>query len=488
MRSKLDMGTCLAQVEATGHPGRQGPHAPHRAQLAARTTRPSLLWLAMALCLLLPLGASLADGRLEPDPIFGGQIYVQEFGDPEKESLLLLHGLGDGAIEDWLPLIERLQSRYHILTLDLPGFGRSDAGDGDYSPTRYAQLLRLLAKRHIGRPFHLAGHSMGAAIALRYAANYPQDIKTLTLVDAAGILHRLAYTKYLAPLGLEQLAGRELPARSLFSELAGTLLDKAQQRLPVDPEVLLDIPPLRRKMLGNKPAALAAYALVKEDFSGVPQRIDAPTLIIWGEHDRIAPVRTGQVLDAQIPRSELHIIAGAGHAPISQQPDLVLALMQPLLDGQSVPATDPQKPAVAQTQHGRLTCDGRYGQTYTGHIEHLVLSRCTDATIRDAQISGLDIVDSTVQIENSTILGQDIGIQAQGSTVQITAGKVAGRVAIRTDGSRFDIAGTDLSGSEAAIEAVSDSSFIFSLVLIDSPYAADDVIHGFQRLDAGQRL
>ncbi len=487
MRSKLDTRNRLERVGATGHPGHQDAHTLPNAQLGARTGL-SLIRLAVVLCLLLPGGESLAEGRLEPDPVFGGQVYVQEFGDPEKESLVLLHGLGDGATEDWLPLIERLQSRYHILTLDLPGFGRSDTGDGDYSPSRYAQAIRLLAKRHIGRPFHLAGHSMGAAIALRYAANYPQDVKTLTLVDAAGILHRLAYTKYLAPLGLEQLAGRELPARGLFSQLAGELLDRAQQRLPVDPELLLDIPPLRRKMLGNKPGALAAYALVKEDFSRVPQRIEAPTLILWGEHDRIAPVRTGQVLDALIPRSELHIITGAGHAPISQQPDQVLALMQPLLDGQLIPATDPQKPEVAQTQQGRLACDGRYGQTYTGHIEHLVLNRCTDATIRDAQISGLEIVDSTVQIENSIILGEDIGIQAKGSTVQITAGKVAGHVAIRTDGSRFDIAGTDLSGTEAAIEAVSDSSFIFSLVLMDSPYWADDVIHGFQRLDAEQRL
>ena len=487
MASKLDTQTRLERVGATGHPGRQDARALSNAQLGART-RLSLIRLAVVLCLLLPGGESLADGRLEPDPVFGGQVYVQEFGDPANESLVLVHGLGDGATEDWLPLIERLQARYHILTLDLPGFGGSDAGDGDYSPTRYAQLLRLLAKRHIGRPFHLAGHSMGAAIALRYAANYPQDIKTLTLVDAAGILHRLAYTKYLAPLGLEQLAGRELPARNLFSQLAGELLDRAQQRLPVDPELLLDIPPLRRKMLGDKPGALAAYALVKEDFSRVPQRIEAPTLILWGEHDRIAPVRTGQVLDALIPRSELHIIAGAGHAPISQRPDQVLALMQPLLDGQLIPATDPQKPEIAQTQQGRLACDGRYGQTYKGHIEHLVLNRCTDVTIRDARISGLEIVDSTVQIENSIILGEDIGIQAQGSTVQITAGKVAGRVAIRTDGSRFDIAGTDLSGTEAAIEAVSDSSFIFSVVLMDSPYSADDVIHGAQQLDAGQRL
>ena len=87
---------------------------------------------------------AVAEGRLEPDPVFGGQVYVEEAGDPSKETVVLVHGLGGGASNDWQGVAQRLQSHYHVLTFDLPGFGRSSTGEGDYTPTRYARLLRLL--------------------------------------------------------------------------------------------------------------------------------------------------------------------------------------------------------------------------------------------------------------------------------------------------------------------------------------------------------
>jgi hypothetical protein len=233
---------------------------------------------------------------------------------------------------------------------------------------------------------------------------------------------------------------------------------------------------------------MAGYGLVNEDFSRAPQRVAAPTLIIWGGEDRVAPLRTGQVLAAQIPNAELHVIPGAGHAPITEQPQQVLALLQPHLEGRTPEHADNEAAEPAADQRGQLTCDHLVRPTYAGRIERLVLNGCNAVLIRDAQIGGLEVISSTVQIEDSVIEGQDIGLDAQGSTVSITGGEVAGRVAIRTAGSRFDIAGTRLSGTEAAVEALSGSSFIFSLGRIASPYWPDDVIHGYQRLEGGRRL
>jgi pimeloyl-ACP methyl ester carboxylesterase len=450
--------------------------------------------LLKAICLLAlvrlmaPPQLAMAQGRLEPDPVFGGDVYVEEAGDPSSETVVLVHGLGGGGSKDWRPVIERLESDYHVLTLDLPGFGRSAGGAADYSPTRYARLLHRLIKRHANRPFHLVGHSMGGAVALRYAASHPDEVKTLTLVDTAGLLHGMAYTKFLAPMGLERMTGHDLPAKGVISDLVGVLLEDAEARLPVDPGLLMQIPALRRKVLRDNPAAIAGYGMVEEDFSEVPERVRAPTLIVWGEHDDVAPLRTGHVLDALIPRSYLRVISGTGHMPIGDAPERFVALLRPHLDASVDPALYRQGPAVGRDHRGEVSCNGRYGPVYSGRIDRLTLNGCSDVLIRNARIGGLWIIDSNVRIEDSVIEGDDTGIRSRGSTVYLTAGRVAGDVAIEAEASRFDIAGTELVGRRSAVESISDSSFVFSLGRIDSPRWYSDVIHGYWMLGSGQWL
>jgi len=442
----------------------------------------ALLWLTV------PIGLAVAEGRLEPDRIFGGEVYVEEAGDPSNETVVLVHGLGGAASKDWQAVIQRLQSDHHVLTFDLPGFGRSSNGDSDFTPTRYAQLLRLLAKRHVKPPFHLVGHSMGGTIALRYAARYPDDVKTLTLVGPAGILHRMAYTKLLAPLGLEQLSGHVLPGKGTISDLVGVMLEKAEAQLPAYLGALMEIPPLRQKVLKDNPTAIAGFALAQEDFSQAPERVTAPTLIVWGELDQAAPLRTGYVLDSRIPRSLLEVIPGGGHTTIRDDADRFVSILRSHLDATVDPALYRQQPPIGAGNQGQLSCNGRHGQQYTGRIERLVLDRCTDTIIRNAEIGGLEITDSNVQIENSRIRGDDVGIRSRGSTVYLTAGRVEGQVAIVAESSRFDIAGTELIGHRSAVEAVSDSSFVISLGRIESLDWPEDLIHGYWLLGSGQRL
>lgn len=427
------------------------------------------------------------EGRYEADPIFGGKVYVLEAGDPAKETLVLIHGMGSGASNDWTSIIKQLATDYHILTLDLPGFGRSSKENKAYNPTNYAKLIHHLTNQYASRPFHLLGHSMGGAIALRYAADHPNGVKTLTLVDPAGILHRMAYTKFLAPLGLDHYAGFSVPGRGGISDLAGMILERTEQTLPFDPALLMQFAPLRQKLLQGNPTAIAGFGLVQENFSQTPERIMAPTLIVWGKDDKVAPLRTGYVLDALIPKSYLKVIENAGHVPFKSRAQQFIALLHPHLNGSMEPASYTQKPAVSGKQK-KKSCNGSKGQRYSGNFEILVLNNCKGITIVDAEITQLIIHNSHVTIENSTIRSDEVAMKVDNSSVIMTAGHVEGKVAISSYNSRFDIAGTTLKGGRAAVEVLSDSQLIFSLGRIESPNWSDTVIHGYKALARGQSL
>lgn len=142
----------------------------------------------------------------------------------------------------------------------------------------------------VGRPFTLIGHSLGAAISLGYAAAYPQRVKHLVLVDMAGVLQGAVYADALArsALGAQGVTG------GAVDSLLRTLLQKMSD-MPVDRQAVLQSPVLRQKILRGDPNAIAAFALANHDFSRALRGIRAPTLLVWGADDLIAPLRTGQV-------------------------------------------------------------------------------------------------------------------------------------------------------------------------------------------------
>jgi pimeloyl-ACP methyl ester carboxylesterase len=162
--------------------------------------------IASATALAVPPVAPALTETVVTEPVFNGKARVFTAGPVAAPTVVLVHGLGDKAARDWDGLIAVLARDHHVVTFDLPGFGRSSKGNELYSPENYAAFLRYLVVEHIRtRPFSLVGHSMGGAIALRYAARYPQDVTALVLVDVPGILHRMAYSKHLGHLGINFL-------------------------------------------------------------------------------------------------------------------------------------------------------------------------------------------------------------------------------------------------------------------------------------------
>jgi len=192
----------------------------------------------------------------------------------------MIHGL-NGSTDDWQNVIPALAKDFHVVAFDLPGFGKSDKGSQNYSPTRYARLAHFLADHYFqDKPYHVVGHSMGGAIALRFAAQRPLGFQRLVLIDAAGILHPLVITKFQAGSMMVRASGVQ-QTRGFVERLSGMILEQAEW-LPISLTEIVDTALGRDRVLQGGPEKIAALGLAGEDFSHAIASVTEPTLILWG--------------------------------------------------------------------------------------------------------------------------------------------------------------------------------------------------------------
>lgn len=277
--------------------------------------------IAFLLVLCLGLHAEELRGTFITEPIFNASVYLQTQGNPENPAVVLVHGLGDEASSIWESTIELLKNDYFVVSFDLPGFGQSSKSNELYSPENYAKVIHSIAQTYVQKPFHLVGHSMGGAIVLKYTSLYPSDVASLVLVDAAGILHKFAYNKFLTHNGVNRFFDEQngliqgLQTQKL-NNFIDKMTDKFDDKMRLDMDTVLASEELRSAILGGTPSTIAAVALVQENFNTIPSAIHARTTIIWGENDGIAPLETGYVLKKLMPNATLYVIPEAAHVPM----------------------------------------------------------------------------------------------------------------------------------------------------------------------------
>ncbi len=232
------------------------------------------------------------------------------------EPLVLVHGFG-GDKDNFTRIARFLTPHFHVVAPDLPGFG--DAGrdpDTDYGiGAQVGRLRAFLEALGLGRA-HLGGNSMGGYIAAQYAATYPNDVRSLWLLDAAGT----------AAAGDTELF-REYAATGEFVLLVRTeadfaaLLGAAMHCAPWAPPSLLRV--LARRAVVDS----ALHRRIFRDISlGSPSlepllpSIAAPCLIVWGREDRILNPAAAAIMQALIPRSAVVVMEDTGHLPMIERP------------------------------------------------------------------------------------------------------------------------------------------------------------------------
>ncbi|HNG78699.1 MAG TPA: alpha/beta hydrolase, partial [Burkholderiaceae bacterium] len=399
--------------------------------------------------------------RYECHVVMGGQpLFVGRAGPADAPVLLLIHGLGQNAHTDWTEPVQSLAREYQLVVVDLPGFGASPSPGGAYSFTTLGQqLAQLVTRLAPGRRVHVVGHSLGGAVALHLAQRHAALVDRLVLVDAAGILLKQVFMRHLTAQAvpatgvtpIDQIVGR---IGGRLRDLGSLLFLGRDDRYDITPWLMQNAE-LRKALFGGVVQADAALTLVEQDFTAALREVTLPTTLIWGEADRIAPLRTGRILAAHLPQARLRVIAGAGHTPMAEAPAEFNRLLREALAGPPPPrnAFEPGAAAAAAPSQGDLVCRQQDGLRYSGRIESLTLQGCRQVRIEGARIGRLVLGDALATLDDSSVGGAAaVAIDARNSELIVTNALIRGRTAVRAENSWFDLAGVSLRASERGMD------------------------------------
>ncbi|WOB06675.1 alpha/beta hydrolase [Piscinibacter gummiphilus] len=396
----------------------------------------------------------------------GGQrVLTGEAGDAKAPPVLLVHGLGNNAHRDWAPVIRPLAAQFHVITVDLPGFGASPGNGEGYSFVALGRVLsQVLEQLAPGQKAHVVGHSLGGAVSLFFAHAYGAQVERLVLVDAAGILLKTVYVQHMANLRTPQvgiapvdriLSGVSDRLRGIKRGVFGNLDDRFDFS-----RWLAQNPGIRFALLGRYTQVEAGLGLVEHDFTRAIRETTAPTTVIWGADDPIAPLRTGRLLAARLPDARLKVIDGVGHTPMLESPEAFRALLVEALTAPLAPKYSVTVPEISQ---GDVTCSADANRSYTGRFDTLTLDNCLGVRVHSARIKRLVLRGSTVTIDDTVVEADDVALAATDSEVTATNLRLAGRVAVRAENSRIDLAGASLVARDMAVEAPPPSRVYFSV-------------------------
>ena len=254
-------------------------------------------------------------------------------GDVSAPPLVLLHGLAERrqVFDRLAPL---LAPQLRLVAIDLPGFGASPPlpGGGFDLGEVCRRVEAAIAELGLVRPA-LLGHSLGGGVAVRYASERPGAVRALTLIAPAGLIATGAVRPSWRRPRLHA-AGRLLirAATPLIAARPG-LRRRAFARVVGDPATL-DRALARELLMGAAMGRSTPAAGIEIVYAGLRDRIDAltlPTLVVWGERDRVVAPRYAEQLREALPDGRLLFMPGIGHVPMCEAPEEVAAAVLQLL-------------------------------------------------------------------------------------------------------------------------------------------------------------
>ena len=229
------------------------------------------------------------------------RIHYYSLGPADGPVAVLVHGLG-GRSEDWGKLAPYLaRAGYRVYLPDLPGYGQSDKpADFSYSVKDEAAVVSGFFDALGLKQVDLGGWSMGGWIVQLVAAEHPERIRKLMLLDSAGLYVKPEWDLKLftpvSPAELEKFDALLMPhPPQLPTFIANDILRTSHEHAWI----------IRR--------AIDSMLTGRDTTDALLPTLKMPVLIVWGEVDQITPLSQGQKMHQLIPQSQMNIVPGCGH-------------------------------------------------------------------------------------------------------------------------------------------------------------------------------
>lgn len=279
----------------------------------------------------------------------GVTVHLRDEGPKDAPAIVLLHG-SNADLLTWEPWAAALKTRYRVIRFDQVGHGLTGPDPKhDYSRDNYVADVLAVADTLGLERFIIGGNSMGGKHALAFAVAYPDRVAGLVLVDASGgpMLEtnedkdrkdsgggNIGFTIAQTPginLLVEQITPRSLIAQSL---------EQTVSVKSVASEAAIDRYWELLRYPGNRRATLKRFGYPYEPLTEAEvAAVTAPTLILWGEEDRLIPLAAGQWFAKTMPNADLKAYPKIGHLPQEEAAGQTLADLEPWLAEHAPPLT-----------------------------------------------------------------------------------------------------------------------------------------------------
>lgn len=244
-------------------------------------------------------------------------IHYYEGGPQDAQTVLLIHGFGADK-DNWLQFSRPLTGKYHVIALDLPGFGESSrnpqaAYDLNAQVARIEAFVSQLGLKQV----NIVGNSMGGQLAAMFAARYPQQVRSVALFANAGITSPKQSE-------LQQIIERGQPNPLIVTSAADfdRLMAFVFVKQPPVPAPLKQY--FAERAIANHDFNQKIFAQLMSPLLALEPElgsIQAPTLLLWGDQDRLLDVSSIEVMKPLLKQSSTVILQDCGHVPMVERPE-----------------------------------------------------------------------------------------------------------------------------------------------------------------------
>ena len=263
--------------------------------------------------------------------INGMQVHYRDEG--TGFPIVLIHGTA-ASLHTYDAWTKQLSKDYRVIRLDLPAFGLTGPNkNADYSIESYTKFLSQFLEKIKVDKFYLAGNSLGGNIAWNYAAEYPEKVLKLILIDASGL------PTFIPQPPIFKMAKTPI-LNSLFLYITPKfMIRKNIEQVYADKLKVTDALVTRYHKMslrtGNRKAfidrAKTDFNLAEKVNSVKLKSVKTPTLLIWGAKDTWIPLGNGKRMDSMLPNSKLVILENSGHVPMEENPKESLEFLKSFL-------------------------------------------------------------------------------------------------------------------------------------------------------------